>query len=139
MDEILVAGRHAGAALAAAALAPGRSTERHTLDIATVADTSHDHVLTLDQVLDVVLELRGLDDLGAARIAIGVFRAFMSTSSCAQHRHQPRRGTPGSPGTRRSCRATVLQLFGDLLPLEPGQALQTQLEDGPGLGLGKVW
>ena len=63
-DEILLAGLHAGAALAAAALRPvGR--ERHALDIAGMGD-GDDHVLALDQVL--VLHLAFLiDDHGAAR------------------------------------------------------------------------
>jgi hypothetical protein len=48
-DEILVARRHAGAALAAATLrAIGR--ERHALDVARMRD-GDDHVLALDQVL----------------------------------------------------------------------------------------
>ena len=63
-DEILLARRHAGAALAAAALrAIGR--ERHALDVAGVAD-GDDHVLALDQVLVLDLASR-LHDLGAAR------------------------------------------------------------------------
>ena len=61
-DEILVAGAHAGAALAAALLRPvGR--ERHPLDVAAVAERDH-HLLALDQVFDIVLEL-GLAQLGA--------------------------------------------------------------------------
>ena len=65
-DEILLAGLHAGAALAAAALRPiGR--ERHALDVAGVGD-GDDHVLALDQVL--VLHLAFLvEDDGAARCA----------------------------------------------------------------------
>ena len=56
--------RHAGAALAAAALgAIGR--QRHALDVAAVGD-GDDHVLALDQVLDVLLELV-VEDLGAPR------------------------------------------------------------------------
>ena len=63
-DEILFARRHAGAALAAAALG-AIGGERHALDVAPVAD-GDDHVLALDQVL--VLDLAfHLEDLGAAR------------------------------------------------------------------------
>ena len=60
-DEILVARRHAGAALAATALrAIGR--ERHALDVALVAD-GDDAILALDQVL--VFDLAfDVDDLG---------------------------------------------------------------------------
>ena len=63
-DKILVAGLHAGAALAAAALrAIGR--QRHALDVAGMRH-GHDHVLALDQVfvLDLVFLL---DDHGLAR------------------------------------------------------------------------
>ena len=63
-DEILFLGRHAGAALAAAALRPV-GVERHALDVAGMGD-GHHHVLALDQVL--VLEVgAALDDLGLAR------------------------------------------------------------------------
>ena len=63
-DEILLAHRHAGAAAAAAALrAIGR--ERHALDVAGVADRD-DHVLALDQRLDIGLELDVLDRRCAA-------------------------------------------------------------------------
>ena len=48
-DEILVLGRHAGAALAAAALRPVER-QRHALDVARMGD-GDDHVLALDQVL----------------------------------------------------------------------------------------
>ncbi len=58
-EEILLADRHAGAAAAAAPLrAIGR--QRHPLDVAGMADR-HDHVLALDQRLDVGLELDVLD------------------------------------------------------------------------------
>ena len=64
-EEILLADRHAGAAAAAAALrAIGR--QRHPLDVAGMADRD-DHVLALDQRLDVGLELDILDR-GAARV-----------------------------------------------------------------------
>ena len=63
-DEILLARRHAGAALAAAPLRPiGR--ERRALDVAAVAD-QHDHVLALDEVLVVHVGV-AVEDLGAAR------------------------------------------------------------------------
>ncbi len=63
-DEILLARRHAGAALAAAPLRPiGR--ERHALDVAAVAD-QHDHVLALDEILVVHVGV-AVEDLGAAR------------------------------------------------------------------------
>jgi hypothetical protein len=65
-DEILVARRHAGAALAAAALRPVGG-ERHALDVAGVGD-GDDHVLALDQVLVLDLAL-AVDDLGARGVA----------------------------------------------------------------------
>ncbi len=63
-DEIFLARRHAGAALAAAALG-AIGGDRHALDVAAMGD-GDDHVLALDQVLDVLLELEVLDR-GAAR------------------------------------------------------------------------
>ena len=63
-DEILLLGRHAGAALAAAPLRPV-GVERHALDPAGMGD-GHHHVLALDQVL--VLEVgAAVLDLGLAR------------------------------------------------------------------------
>ncbi len=63
-DEILVARRHARAALAAAPLRAIRR-ERHALDVALVRD-GDDDVLALDQVLVLDLAL-DVDDLGLAR------------------------------------------------------------------------
>ena len=63
-DEILFPRRHAGAALAAAALRPVGG-QRHALDVALVAH-GDDHVLALDQVLVLDLGVH-LEDLGAAR------------------------------------------------------------------------
>src|SRR5262245_25436547 len=54
-DEILVPRRHSGTALAAAALG-AIARQRHALDVAAVGDGQY-HVLALDQVLDVLLEL----------------------------------------------------------------------------------
>ena len=55
VDEILIARRHARAALAAAALG-AIGGQRYSLDIAAMGD-GDDHVLLLDQGLDVMLEL----------------------------------------------------------------------------------
>src|SRR6185503_21032994 len=64
-DEILLAHRHAGAAAPAAALrAVGR--QRHALDVAAMAHR-HDHVLALDERLDIGLELDLFDDRAARR------------------------------------------------------------------------
>ena len=63
-DEILFPGRHAGAALAAAALRPiGR--ERHALDVAGMGH-GHHHVLALDEIL--ILQIRtAFGNLGPPR------------------------------------------------------------------------
>ena len=63
-DEILFVRRHAGAALAAAAL-HAVFGERRALDVAAMRD-GDGHVLALDQVFVFDLDL-GIDDLGLAR------------------------------------------------------------------------
>ena len=63
-DEIVLARRHARAPLAAASLgAVGR--HRHALDVTAMGNGDH-HVLSLDQVLDVLLEFV-VENLGPAR------------------------------------------------------------------------
>ena len=63
-DEVLILGRHAAHALAAAALGPVLG-ERRALDVAALGD-GDDHVLALDQVLVVEVGVP-VDDLGASR------------------------------------------------------------------------
>ena len=109
-DEILLARRHAGAALAAALLRPVLG-ERHALDVAGMAD-GDDHVLALDQVL--VLEVEpALDDLGPARrreLVADRRQLVLDDRLDARPRGQDvedSRGSPrrASPAPRRSRRA----------------------------------
>ena len=95
-DEIVVVGAHAGLALAAAALRAERG-QGHALDPALVGD-GDDHVLALDQVLDVEVGLglevdegaaRGVEqflDLRAARLASPRAAARASAGSAAARR-----------------------------------------------------
>ncbi len=129
--EIFLAHRHAGAAAAAAALrAIGR--QRHALDVAVVADR-HDHVLALDQGLDVGLELEILDD-GAARVG----ELFLDRAELlAQHLEEPRARAQDLE-MRRDLGDEAGELLGDLVALEPGEALQAQFEDRLGLLVGEA-
>ena len=129
--EILVLGRHAGAALAAAALGPiGR--ERHALDPAGVGH-GDDHVLAGDQILvvDVAVEL---DDLGAPRG--GELGPHLGELGLDDRQHPVARGEDleiiGDLG------GELLEFLGDLVAAEGGEALQTQVEDGAGLFLGET-
>src|SRR6185436_9957430 len=84
-DEVLGAGAHADAPLAAAALvAVGR--DRRPLDVAGVADGDR-HVLFGDQVLDVDLA-GGVDDFGAPLVAVPVarFRHRLGAADQGNHR-----------------------------------------------------
>ena len=125
-DEILLAGLHAGAALAAAALgAIGR--QRHALGVARMRH-GHHHVLALDQVL--VLDLAFLlDDDGPARRA-----------ELLLHLGQLGLDDRLDAGARAQDVEIVgdldrelVELLGDFLASERGQALQAQVEDGFGL------
>ena len=114
--------RHAGAALAAAALRP-IGGERHTLDVALVGD-GDDHVLALDQVLVLDLAL-DVDDLGLPRRReLGLDRRQLVADDA------------DDAGARAEDVEVVLDLGGDLLQVladlvaaERGQALETQIED----------
>ena len=125
-DKILVAGLHARAALAAAALRPiGR--ERHALDVAGVRDRDH-HVLALDQVL--VLDLAFLlDDDGFARggeLALHRRKFFLDDRLHARARAQ-------DVEIVGDFDRELVELFGNLLAAERGQPLQAQFENGLGL------
>ena len=76
-DGILVLGRHAGAALAAARLR-AEVVERGALDVAAERD-GDDHVLALDQIL-VVDAVGGGGDLGRRGVANGVARSRRARS-----------------------------------------------------------
>ena len=127
-DEILLLRRHAGAALAAAALRPvGR--QRHPLDVAAVADRD-DHVLALDQRLDVGFELAVLD-LGPPRRAeplpdLQQFGAQDAEQLFATAKDLQVLGDPGDH---------LAQVVADLVALQAGQPVQAQVEDGARLGL----
>ena len=125
-DEILLAGLHAGAALAAAALrAIGR--QRHALDVAGVRHRHH-HVLALDQVL--VFDLAFLlDDLGLARrCELGLHRAEFVLDDRLH------------PGARAQDFQIVgdldrelVELLGNFFAAERGEPLQPQVENRLGL------
>ena len=129
-DEILLAGLHAGAALAAAALRPvGR--QRHPLDIAVMGD-GDDHVLALDQVL--VLHLAFLiDDHGAARrgeLVLDLDHLGLDDRLDAGAGAQDVEIVGDLGGE-------LVELLLDLLAPERGEALQPQIEDGARLFVGK--
>ena len=129
-DEIVLARGHAGAALAAAALgAIGR--HRHALDVAAVGHRD-DHVLALDQVLDVLLELV-VEDLGAARRG----ELLLDLDQLLAHQREQLVAVAQQLEIALDQLGDLAQLLGDLVALQPGQALQAQLEDGAGLGLGQ--
>ena len=123
---------HAGPALAAAALrAVGR--DRHALDVAAVGH-GDDHVLALDQVLDVLLELVASRSISVRRgvancSLISSSSVRITSSSCVAERQHLE--------IARDHPATSPQLVGDLVALQPGQALQAQLQDRAGLGVGQ--
>ncbi len=76
-DRILVLGRHAGAALAAASLrAEGR--ERGAFDVAVMGD-GHDHLVVLDQIL-VLKPVPSRSDLGhpRGRVEVADFLQFLA-------------------------------------------------------------
>ena len=129
-DEVLVLGRHAGGALAAAALGAVLG-QRRALDVAALGD-GDDHVLALDQVLVVEVGVP-LDDLGAARH--GEELADLA-QLVGDDRHDPR---PRAQDVEvvGDLAGELLELVGDLLDAERGQPLQPQVEDGAGLGLGE--
>ncbi len=125
-DEILVARLHAGAALAAALLRPvGR--ERHPLDVAEMGD-GDDHVLALDQVL--VLHLAFLvDDDGAARRR----ELLAHGGELGLDDRQDARARAQDIQVVGDLLGELVDLGGDLVAAERGQALQAQVEDGLGL------
>ena len=126
-DEILLARLHGGAPLAAATLRPiGR--ERHALDVAGVADRD-DHVLALDQIL--VVEVRvAVENFGTARGSVsGSDRRQFSPDDVLDASTRPENIEQFGDLDRQ-----FVQLLGDLVATKRGEARQSQLEDGAGLG-----
>ena len=130
-DEILLARCHAGPALAAAPLRP-IGGKRHPLDVAGVAD-GDDHVLALDQVLLVVLEL-DLLDLRAPRR-----REFLAhlDQLVAQDAEQPFAAGQDAEIVGDLV-AELLQLGTDLFTAERRQPVEAEIEDAAGLGFGQL-
>jgi hypothetical protein len=127
-QEIVLVGRHADPALAAAALlAIGR--ERRALD---VAEPGHgdDHVLLLDQVLDVDLVVE-VFDRGPARRGEALPDA---QQLLLKDLEQPLARAQDVQKLADPV-ADLLQLVGDLGALELGQTVQAQLQDRLGLAL----
>src|SRR5262249_41786505 len=122
-DEILVARPHADASLAAAALVAIRRDCR-PLDVAGVAHRDR-HVFLGDQILDGDLARLALDDLRASFVPVRF-----------AHRLQFVDDDLHQQTVARQNRAQLLdrlqqigELVDDLLPLQPGQALQLHVED----------
>ncbi len=129
-DEILLARRHAGAALAAAMLRPVLG-KRHALDVAGMAD-GDDHVLALDQVF--VFELRpAFGDLGPARRRELVAHRLQ----LVLHDRLDARARREDVEVVADLRGELLQLLGDLVAAERGQPLQAEIEDRPRLLFGE--
>jgi hypothetical protein len=129
--EVGVAHRHAGAALAAAALG-AVGGERHALDVAGMGDRHH-HVLALDQVLGLELAFL-LDDLGAPRggeVGLDLGELVLDDALHAGARAQDRQVV-------LDLAAELFELRADLVAPERGEALQAQVEDGAGLLFGQA-
>ena len=131
-QEIVVVGRHADPALAAAALlAIGR--ERRALD---VAEPRHgdDHVLLLDQVLDVDLVVSPSSIVVRRGVAKRSLTATSSSFSTSSRRSRERRMCSSSLMRSPSWVSSSVILAA----LELGQALQAQVQDRLRLALGQA-
>ena len=113
-------GAHAGLALAAAPLGAERG-QGHALDPALVGD-GDDHVLALDQLLDVDVGLGIEVDEGAAR---GVEQLLDPQELGLHHLEQPLARAQDQQQLVDLGR-DLLQLVGELVALERGQPLQAQ-------------
>ena len=130
-NEVLIPCRHAGAALAAAALHPVIG-QRRALDIAIVRDGDGD-VLALDQRLVLDLDL-GVDQFGLA--GRGEFFPHGAQFVLDDGKHAD---AAGQNVEIILDRLAQLGGFGvDLVHAQRGQPLQAQIEDGPGLFLGEA-
>src|SRR5580704_677048 len=130
LDEIFVAGLHAHAPLASAALV-AVSGDRGALEIAAVAD-GDGHLLVGDQVFE--LNFGGfVFDEGAAFVAVELFNFFELFDDDAA---QLLFGTENR-FVVGDVVASGFQLFVDFVDREPSQAMQLQFEDGIGLNSGE--
>ena len=126
-DEIFVTGRHARTALAAAPLgAIGR--KRHTLDITGMRD-GHNHVLTRDQILVVDVGII-IDDHRAACCRM---RCLDGGQFVANNLHDPDARAQDFE-IIGNFNSQSVQFFGNFIPAQRCQALQTQIENSAGLG-----
>ena len=130
-DKVLVPGRGADLALAAAVLRTVQG-DGVTLDIPLVGHGDH-HVLLHDQVLDGYI-VGLVDDGGAAHVAVGLLDLpqFVDNDRVdllLVGQDTPQLGDGGPHG---------LVLLDDLVTLQPGQPLQAHFQDGLGLGLRKA-
>ena len=128
VHPVVLLGRHAALALAASLLGlVGRGGR--ALDVAGVGD-GHDHVLLLDQILQLNLCFVVLD----RRLArIGVLAAHL-LELVHDDVHQERLVAQDGPKAR-DLRAQLAVLLGELLLLEPREPRQPHLQDGLGLTL----
>ncbi len=125
-NEILIAGLHPGASLAATALRPVGG-EWHPLHISLVADGEH-HILALDQILDIMLELIFLDQRPAGN---GIFLLHLQ-HFIADDADQAR-STGKNIEIIENFFAKVLKLVADFILAKRRQALQTQIKNRAGL------
>ena len=130
VDEILLLGLHAGAALAAPLLRPVGG-ERDALDIAAVSE-GEDHVLALDQVFDILVEIAVLDRR-AARVGVSFLHLAEFVAQDFEH--------PDARAENVEIVADFLddlpQVLADLLALHAGQAVQPKIENGARLRFGQ--
>ena len=128
-EEVVLVGRHADAAFAAARLRPiGR--QRRALD---VAEPRHrdDHVLLLDQVLDVDVVVFAVLDRRAPRRR----EALLDRDQLLLEHLEQARARAQDVQQLPDAIAELVELVGDLGALELGQAMQAEIEDRLGLAL----
>ena len=131
LDEILVLGLHAQLALAPALLAPVGG-QGGALDVAGLGHGDH-HLLVRDHVLHADVAGEG-GDLGAAVVAELVgHRLELLPDDAHEELVVVQDGLELGDGLLQ-----LGQLLQDLLPLQPGEALQPHVQDGLGLPVGQA-